>query len=1046
MKSSIQMWKKISLAVFCMIFLSLRVTYAATRTWDGDGGNDNWSTDANWVEGTAPTSSDAPLFTNTDSPGTSILDGVGDWTVNGLSVKNPEGGDPVSDISHTLDLNGNLLIVDGDLNIANYASAQASREITTWTVTNGTLQVGSASVVKNLTVGNVAVTQFGTGYLVMDIGSILDGYFGIATIGNGDGGKGVLDLRNATTVKRGAETGVFRADSLLMGIGGAGQTPRYDNEILFGSSLTSLEVTSSLRIGDGHRTSAWIGKYGSDGTAVMPDNVDIKLGVDSANRATVIIANGGYFGVSAHLVAGSGGDFTGYLSTLTIGKKGSGGADSSYGRFDIHNMDSVYLNVSGASLIGNSYSAGKVGNGYVYLPDGTAVFADLTIGTSYGSGLLDLYGTDVTVNNSLTVNETGLVEVRVDSTGDALIIAPAATLALSGVINVTFESEPPVEGVLYGLQVSGDQRTTLLALNNAGKLTWDTTALTATAGIYYDSVNTYVALMETWPLTVIPKNLTVEVKSDVPTTLTFDIDDLDATPDDQGVTSRTITYVDDLTPGDPHVVTLPAITMNSGAASTNVSITLTLDKISEQASDDSVVTIIPIPAGTTDSLTWSGNASTLLMSRHGWEWGQNWSGGLPPQTVTPSILTFSNAGIGTNILDQSRMVGGLHILNAVGFHRFNLNNNTLTVSDSEMQVGDENFNTQTVFTNGTLSFNSADMIINSKNEQWSRLILQDVVLGGVIRTLRLGDYISSQQGYGELDLRDGTVENGLLYAGNLEVAFGVMRNNLGFPRGNLLVNSDTGLQDIVVTNAFRIADGHRVGIGRFGDPDNGYKLPPNVNITVGIDADTRGLLRVGVCSYGGADGYLATSSGGTMIAWLNEFNVGVGGIGEVNLTNMTSISIDAISLSVATTSPVSGDGKIYLPSGSLSVGTLDIGGNGSGLLDLYGTDTTVTNALTLGSGGTINVRPSEFGGGLSLTSDTVVTIDPAGIIYLNFDEATSQYGMLWEGDHISTLEGYISGGEIVIQGDYSTKVDLYKKVGDTYIGVPPPAGSIFIIE
>lgn len=281
----------------------------------------------------------------------------------------------------------------------------------------------TATTSRELRIGGEHEIRFNVqaGTLVMGANSTLDAYLSNVTLGVHGGNCGVLDLRLAS-VRRSGDLGVFRANSLRMAIDGQGDGPRYNSEILLGSSLSSFEVASTLTIADGHRTSAWIGQFGGNGTAPFPDGADIKLGVSHTSRAAVRIGIGNYWGVSGHLVAGNGGDFTGYLSSLTVGTKADGGGESASGRLDVRNMDTVMLDVSGNTVIGSSYDASKQGYGRVHLGPGTATFRNLTIGHSWGQGLLDLYETDVTVTNALTVNTTGMVTTRVRAAGGSLAL------------------------------------------------------------------------------------------------------------------------------------------------------------------------------------------------------------------------------------------------------------------------------------------------------------------------------------------------------------------------------------------------------------------------------------------------------------------------------------------------------------------------------------------------------------------------------------------------------------------------------------------------
>ncbi len=440
----------------------------AQITWSGAGGDDLWSNTENWVGEVVPTATDAPLFADPDSPGKSVLDA--DRTVNGFDVIPQSPTSSGINIVHELDLGGNRLTINGNVGVHAGSYSSANRTCT-WTVTNGVLQIGNATTARTLGLG-VGSTGTSRGDLIMGPGSVFDAYLSTVTLGQGEGRKGVLDLRQAT-ITRGDSNGVFRASTLNMAMGGHGDHARYNIEILFGDSLTSFEITSGLTIASGHRTSAYIGKLGTVGTTALPDNVDIKLGVSTSSRASVMIGHGAGWGVTGHLVAGSGGEFTGYLSSLTVGRKDGTGNETANGRLDLRNMDSVFLDVSGSTLIGNRTSTGGSAVGRVHLGPGTAVFNNLTIGPTSGSGLLDLYGTDVTVTNAMTVNATGLVSNRVLATSGSITIGPAATLTINagGRIVLEFDSWTRAAGAgQFGLVVPGDQQATLQEHLDEGRI------------------------------------------------------------------------------------------------------------------------------------------------------------------------------------------------------------------------------------------------------------------------------------------------------------------------------------------------------------------------------------------------------------------------------------------------------------------------------------------------------------------------------------------------------------------------------------------------
>ncbi len=423
--------------------------HAATVIWNGSV-DDDWAEGGNWTGGT-PGSGDTPLFTNQDTPGTSILDT--NRTVSGLLVRNPDDNNAYGNISHALDLGSTggatpvvqRLVVAGNVGVGQYVLANAafnSKGISTLTVTNGTLQIGTSGTSRELNLGYRAPGNIGTptrGELIVGSSTTtttFDAYLSTVRVGASQGASGLLDLRNAGLIGNG-QTGTFRATTLHMATSGHGNYFPAASQILFGTSLQSLEVTGNLTMGEAMQTAGYLGKFGTSGTAVLPDNVDIKLGVSTSSRATVSFATN--WSSAAHLVAGSGGEFTGYLNTLTVatnpGWQYDNNTRNATGRLDVRNMSSVMLDVSGNTVIGQaSYKVQNPAYGYVHLGPGTATFNNLTIGPTYGSGLLDLYGTATTVNGVLTLNATG--EIKFNN-GATLTLNSNSGQNLAGAVNGT---------------------------------------------------------------------------------------------------------------------------------------------------------------------------------------------------------------------------------------------------------------------------------------------------------------------------------------------------------------------------------------------------------------------------------------------------------------------------------------------------------------------------------------------------------------------------------------------------------------------------------
>jgi len=487
---------------------------------------------------------------------------------------------------------------------------------------------------------------------------------------------------------------------------------------------------------------------------------------------------------------------------------------------------------------------------------------------------------------------------------------------------------------------------------------------------------------------------------------------------------------------------------------------------------------INMPAATPvyGDVTWSG--ATAPDDKR-WARGFNWDGGLPPAVDTNATATFATAGLGENEIAVNREVGNLEVLNretqeTTGKHTFDLGENRLTIKQG-MRVG-QNLSVPDItlshaeFVGGTLQIGTdtqgANLFIDSTGPRsptyLSTMVLNGTALDANFNTLRIGyndtdRHISSG---GTLDLTEATIAGGTLRAHDLQVAAGATNT---FPAGYLLVGEDSGLQHIIVTGELRISHGHRSGVGRFGDPANGDKLPPDVSITIGSEASP-GRMLVGNNEHAehAYDGYLAASDGGVFTAYLTDLRIGkahptaLGG--TVDLAAMDSCLVHSDRIEIAQGPPHHGTypsreesggiGTLRLPQGEVFVDDLWIGtgtGRSTGLLELNNTVCTVSTSLKIGceqaeSIDTIRVNLYGKPAGIDLAEGAAFDVGSSGTIELNFladNESEETYWALrWAGNKSDELQALKDAEKLVWDDtDITAPVGIYYQDGFTYVGV-----------
>ena len=498
-----------SLGGIMVLGIAVLTGHAMAATWDGapDGGgssaNLNWSTGQNWVGDTAPANptADMIVFGNqgvvTDATVTSVMDV--NWAIGGLTVTH-------TNRNHNLDIGaGRRLTVNGDT-IVGYNTNNA----TSIGVTNGTLQLGTTATNKNLVVGRrdwsypkpTATITLNNVVLEPHLSNFWVGVECSMEVGV----NGTLDLQNATIAGGKLSCREFAVGT---GPGGNGTVKLSTN-----TGLTAIEAVSQFQLGARTTVSGSYKAYGGVGKIgvgpnfnVLPPNVDITLGAWGTTRCTVGIGMAAWADAGMtyypQLVAASGGVFTGYIDTMTIGQRGK-----AQGTLNISNMTSVAIDAN-TIQISQTGPDNDTGKGYIYLPPGTVTTRYLVVSpeatNTVPTGVFQLNDTTCTILSNVTFGRNGTIEANIKGQPSGLDLAAAATLTSTtnggaGKINLIFKQNPATREVPYwGLRWAGDHVTELASLVSVGKLTWDdTTYLTAkprgTCKIWAESGYTYVGI------------------------------------------------------------------------------------------------------------------------------------------------------------------------------------------------------------------------------------------------------------------------------------------------------------------------------------------------------------------------------------------------------------------------------------------------------------------------------------------------------------------------------------------------------------------------
>jgi len=1030
-------------------------------TWSAGGGSENpgWDVGDNWSGGLAPTNPTAATVTYTDV-GTAVTGLIKVNRQIGMFNLTRQSGDN----SHALNLGGNTLTVAG--NFQNYLYG-------TLDMTNGTLRVGTETVEGDILHGR---NSRGTpGVTRLRPGMTYNGYR-VGTLQLGSTTETSVNIGNARLELIGVTVtgGVLGARNIRINAGHRNTGGSYIAVDGTTQNFKSITVTNDLIIGRGHYGGrAFIGDP-SDSAHRLPPDIDIRIGSGPTQRGLLEVGalTLGANTANMALSASSGGDIVAYLTDLTVMRHSGSGTATLNGTLDLSAMTNCLIDTEHLEVGVNLVTPEGDPRGTIKLPAGTLTTDTAVIGASSGVGFgrLETSNTVVTVADSLTLDLTGEITINMGDEPKGIDVQGSFTDD-GGSIHVNFLEAPAVpESTNWAVRVAGDASATLNAMAGSDRLTASGSFEGWKTGVLYDGVYTYFAMVDEdlpFPPVAVAQDATFEMEPGG--TVWVDITEVDAGSHDPADRPSEVRMS---TGGGPWETNL------SFSAVGEHEVTVRITANGDEDTDTATVHVVDLHPGSPDNRTWLGDDSTVLMDRREWWWSGCWLQGSPPTNPTSGTITYELHGQDvTGILPADWQIGGISTPNTSYAHTVDLGGHALTLAGNLVNA----LRGTLVFTNGTLRIGSDDvdgsLLLGGSSGRASSAItiLRPGMTLDTHRTDRIHIGIIPESGNNnnnvQLDLRGVALARGVLGARDIRL-HAVYNTAAG---SYIAMDAATAIDRIAVTNDLHIGSGNgyatvgNSGYTFIGDPnDPDRRLPPNVSLRMGSGPDQRGSLRVGAFSAGSSTArtHLSASAGGGIEAYLSELVVmrhtGSGTAqlnGTLDLAAMTNALIDTVLFEVgvnpAGLSDVQPRGTVRLPPGTVTAGTVEIGssdGLGFGLLTMSNTAFTVTNTLTLARTGDIEVDVGALPTGLNIDNADPGALSmhaDATLTLRFFEPAASQphYGFRWAGNHADTLEPMLGDGRLVIEDTALARpAAIYTLQGDTYVGVPPPPGSLFMLR
>lgn len=440
----------------------------AANSWDGGGGNGNWSTAANWDNNAVPANSSSLTFA-----GTSQLNAVNDTgtitTFVGLTFAQDAGAFTLSGNALTMGGNitnnsANVQTIGMNLTLANIRTIQGGAGVTlSGTLTNsggnrelinnltsGTLTLGAINLSENATSRGITLTSNGT--------TVVNG-----VIANGGGsaagsviksGTGSLSLTRANTYA-GATT--VNGGTLKLDFAAAGAPV---SDILYnGVAAAGLSMVAS---GSNVGSPVSLVLTGQSGTANTQTLASLNLGQSSATRGTAaqLILQGGASGSVGLTISNASNPLVLYGgSTLNISLGTSDTVTITNGGTTSAGLVGVGANVGTSTLVTLNSSDWASLNGSKQI-----------VAASYTNSFATTSNTNLDVLASGTLTGTAVNTLRLNQAAPTTVTVNSASTSINGILVTSAVGNNDVTIAGQAIRGANNQTLAVFQYNTAGDL------------------------------------------------------------------------------------------------------------------------------------------------------------------------------------------------------------------------------------------------------------------------------------------------------------------------------------------------------------------------------------------------------------------------------------------------------------------------------------------------------------------------------------------------------------------------------------------------